>query len=107
MNVQVNEKNKLLTCVESYKWNGNSIFMYGVKHTHKRVDENSASYIDINSEWEDYCSESEGLEIMSGINKEKNWYISGDYENFWGPLECNLVKWWLENNPEYKLEDIE
>lgn len=33
-------------------------------------------------------------------------YFSGDRPNFYGPLECDFMQWWLEQNPAYHLGDI-
>ncbi len=34
-------------------------------------------------------------------------YFSDDHANFYGPLECNFMQWWLENHEDYHLEVYE
>lgn len=67
--------------------------------------------IDIYSEF--YCPCDNDIEqiqdVLSSFEEQPNQielYLSDDYRNFHGPLECDFIEWWIENHPGYHTEII-
>ncbi len=61
----------------------------------------------------EYASDLEQIKnLLSKLNQseESSWqtelYLSGDYGNFCGPLECHMIEWWIANHKGYHTDTI-
>lgn len=74
--------------------------------TEKFLSEDAS--ISIEDEFYFHCEYANDLDqikdLLSQLEKadERSWktelYLSEDYGNFYGPLECDFIKWWIKNH---------
>lgn len=55
---------------------------------------------------------SEIKQIQALLSDLESWpsqtelYLSNDFANFYGPLECDFITWWIKNHPGYHTDTI-
>ena len=82
-------RNNEVTCVESFR-----VYYDGAK-----------SYLDIDSDYWDIYTDDEFKSFSSNIEIDGTWFISDDFENAEGPLECALVEEWLKMHTEHYIRE--